>query len=71
MNEKRIITECEPDSNDLDKRILYEMTGVKLGAGDYKDESTDEEDITVVFNNFIGYDSAVNEASANMRADSA
>ena len=47
------------------------MTGVKLGAGDYKDESTDEEDITVVFNNFIGYDSAVNEASANMRADSA
>ena len=41
------------------------MTGIKLEAGDYKDESSDEEDIAVIFNNFLGYDSAVNEATAN------
>ena len=71
ITEKRIISECEPDTNDLDKRILYELTGIKLDPADYQDESSAEEDISVVINNIIGYDSAVDEATtANRRTNS-
>ena len=30
MTQKRILSECEPGRSDIDKRILFEMTGVRL-----------------------------------------
>lgn len=36
----RIINECEPEANELDKRILYELTGIRLRGQDFKDESS-------------------------------
>ena len=32
------------------------MTGVKLDSSDYEDESSFEEDLSVLVSNFIGYD---------------
>ena len=38
-----LVSECEPEIDDIDKRILFEMTGIKLDQADYRDESSDEE----------------------------
>ena len=47
--------ECEPEANDLDKRILYELTGIRLSGRDFNDESSQEEDVSVLIDNVIGY----------------
>ena len=55
MTENRIINECQPTRSDIDKRILFEMTGVKLDRDEFSDESSLEEDLSVLVNQVIGY----------------
>ena len=35
----RIINECEPADDKIDRRILYELTGLKLDQNDFEDET--------------------------------
>ena len=39
MSMERIINECQPAEDEIDKRILYELTGLKLNQGDFADET--------------------------------
>ena len=55
MTQEKILNECTPSQNDIDKRILFEMTGVKLDSNDYEDESSFEGDLSVLVSNLIGY----------------
>lgn len=58
MTQERIVNECKPYNNDIDKRILYEVTGVKVNEDtEYEyDESSFEEDISVLLNQALGYE---------------
>ena len=42
MSHERLIRELEPEENEIDKRILYEMTGRKLKKDDYQSDSSFE-----------------------------
>ena len=42
ISHERLIRELEPEENEIDKRILYEMTGRKLKKDDYKSDSSFE-----------------------------
>lgn len=44
MSVNRLVNQCEPEQDPLDKRIVYEMTGQKLDDRDYLDESTDQDE---------------------------
>ena len=50
---------CRPQEDEVDRRILYEWTGMKLDSNDnYEEESSCEElliDASVFIDNFIGY----------------
>ena len=48
--EKRTIIEgCNPDDIDIDRRILFDLTGRRLRMGDFpQDEETDEEEDELV-----------------------
>ena len=50
------MSECAPSKSEIDRRILFEMTGVKLDPNDYQDESSFEEDLSLLISNVIGYD---------------
>lgn len=58
MTQERIAKECKPYKNDIDKRILYEITGVKIADDqEYEyDESSFEEDLSVFISQVIGYE---------------
>lgn len=45
MNVNRMIDECDAENNDTDKRILYELTGIKLDQDLFADESSFEADV--------------------------
>ena len=48
--------ECDPERDEVDKRILYEWTGIKLVSSDYDDDtSVEEADLSVFIDNLIGY----------------
>jgi len=40
---KRLIDECDPVNDEIDKRIFFEVTGLRLDDSDFKDESPDED----------------------------
>ena len=40
----RMINECEPYADIYDRRILYELTGMKLNEDDYHDDSSIEDE---------------------------
>ena len=42
MSHESLIRELEPEENEIDKRILYEMTGRKLKKDDYQSDSSFE-----------------------------
>ena len=54
---RKIVEECDPEGDQVDKRILYEWTGIKLKNSDYDDDTSVEEegDISVFIDNLIGY----------------
>ena len=54
MTQERIVNECKPYKNDIDRRILYEITGVKIESDD-DDSSSFEEDLSVLVSQVIGY----------------
>ena len=57
---RKIVEECNPEEDEVDKRILFEWTGIKLVNSDYLDDtSADEVDIAVFIDNLIGYDDSV------------
>ena len=35
----------DPEHNDWDRRLLYEITGIQLNPGEFRDISDDEDDI--------------------------
>ena len=39
---ERVVEECIPDEDMIDRRIVYEMTGRRLDHNDFRDESSDE-----------------------------
>ena len=48
--------ECDPERGEVDRRILYEWTGIKLVSSDYDDDtSVEEADLSVFIDNLIGY----------------
>ena len=48
--------ECDPERDEVDRRILYEWTGIKLVSSDYVDDtSVEEADLSVFIDNLIGY----------------
>ena len=48
--------ECDPERDEVDRRILYEWTGIKLVSSDYDDDtSVEEADLSVFIDNLIGY----------------
>ena len=55
MNVNRIINECDAEHNDIDKRILYELTGIKLDQDFFADDSSFEADMSRMVDNLIGY----------------
>lgn len=42
------MSQCEPERDEIDKRILFEMTGIRLDANDFRNESSEEEDIIML-----------------------
>ena len=54
-----MIEECRPQDDEVDRRILYEWTGMKLNSSDnYEEDSSCEElliDASVFIDNFVGY----------------
>ena len=40
----RIINECDPENSEFDRRILFELIGLKLNEHDYNDESSFSDD---------------------------
>ena len=42
MAAERVVEECIPDEDMIDRRIVYEMTGRRLDHNDFRDESSDE-----------------------------
>ena len=40
----RIINECNPEVSEYDRRILFELIGLKFNEDDYNDESSFSED---------------------------
>ena len=40
----RIINECDPETSEYDRRIIFELIGRKLNENDYNDESSFSED---------------------------
>ena len=43
VSKESIVRECEPELDEYDNRILFEMTGIKLNEDDFRDESSEEE----------------------------
>ena len=44
FNPDRVVNECDYDKDVSDRRILYEMTGVRLNRAEFVDDTTDSED---------------------------
>ncbi len=42
------MSQCAPEQDEIDKRILFEMTGIRLDADDFRNESSEEEDIIML-----------------------
>ena len=57
MTEEKMICSLRPGENQIDRRIMYELTGVKYDDNDYLDDSSfDEGEQDEVFDgNGIGY----------------
>lgn len=56
ININRILGELKPKEDKTDRRILFELTGIRLFDGDFEDESTPEEDLERLIDNLVGYD---------------
>ena len=37
------MSQCEPEQDEIDKRILFEMTGIRLDQDDFRAESSEED----------------------------
>ncbi len=42
------MSQCDPEQDKIDKRILFEMTGIRLDADDFRNESSEEEEIMIL-----------------------
>ena len=62
VEKENVIHGCQPDTNDKDRRILFELTGRRLMPKDFpvEDETSQEEDDSVLLDNILGF-SEVNE----------
>ena len=40
----RVVTECDYERDEIDRRILFEMLGVRLEEDDYPDETSESEE---------------------------
>ena len=56
MSVNRIVSECDALHSEVDKRILYELTGIKVDQEAFKDDSSFEADLSQMVDNLIGYD---------------
>lgn len=54
MTQERILHECAPGQNEIDRRILFEFTGVKLDDRDFEGETSFEEDTMVYMDSADG-----------------
>ena len=45
MSIEQIVNGLEPKDDPIDRRIMYELAGVRLHESDFKDDSTIEDDI--------------------------
>ena len=48
VSKESIVSQCEPEQDEIDKRILFEMTGIRLDANDFRNESSEEENIIML-----------------------
>ena len=53
-----IIEGCKPDTDPKDRRILFGLTGRRMRQSDFpvEDETTQEEDESVLLENILGFD---------------
>ena len=53
-----IIEGCKPDTDPRDRRILFGLTGRRMRQSDFpvEDETTQEEDESVLLENILGFD---------------
>lgn len=62
-DEKRLIIEgCDPETNENDRRILFDLTGRRLKPNDFpqEEETDEEEDELVRLEDVLGFDTIGN-----------
>ena len=55
----RIVNECDAVNNLIDKRILHEMTGIKLDHELFNDDSSFEDDLSLMVDNLLGWEDRI------------
>lgn len=53
MGVNRIVSECDAENNEVDQRILYEITGIKLQNDAFADDSSFEADLGALVDNLM------------------
>ena len=61
----RIVNECDAVNSLIDKRILYEMTGIKLDQELFNDDSSFEDDLSLMVDNLLGWEDRIRAIEDN------